>query len=85
MQERRRSLPIRVAYALGGELHCLHPRLRLLNALLFFLPRSCANFTRTALYRLIGLRVGRGSLILGTIELIGTGRVWERLHIGEGA
>jgi maltose O-acetyltransferase len=83
IRRRRRSLPARVAYAMGGELHCLHLRLRLLNTLLFFLPRSCGNFLRTALYRLCGMKIGHGSLILGSMELVGRGRIWEKLHVGE--
>ena len=38
---------------------------------------------RTALYRLCGFRIGANSLILGKMELVGKGNIWEKLQIGE--
>lgn len=67
---------------LNDELGALHPRLRLLHALLFFLPFFCLNRLRTRLYRWFGFRIGRRTMILGTITFAGRGRIWERFKVG---
>lgn len=73
----------RVTAAVRGEFSRLHLRLRLLNLLLFLFPHFCFNHARTALYRLFGVRIGPGTLVLGSMELAGPGPVWKRLTIGE--
>jgi maltose O-acetyltransferase len=72
----------RARYILYGDLAAFHIRLRILNALLFFLPHLCFNRTRAWLYRVFGVKVGASALIMGRIDLEGPGRVWERLSIG---
>jgi len=57
-------------------------RFRLVNAILFFCPHFALNRFRTAVYRAGGLKIGRGTLVLGGMELCGQGRYWERLTIG---
>ncbi len=66
-----------------GDCQALHPRLRLLNALLFFCPYQSLNRVRTMLYRLFGFRIGARSVIMGSLQFGGGGRIWERLHVAE--
>jgi maltose O-acetyltransferase len=81
----RRSPLARLIRALKNDLEGLHPRLRLVNCILFFCPHYTMNRLRTALYRRMGVRIGPRALILGTLDMSGTARIWERLRIGEEA
>lgn len=72
----------RIACLLQEELDGLHFRLRIANLLLFFLPPYVCSRLRTAVYRLIGVRVGPRSLILGSMNLFGPGPIFSRLQIG---
>jgi maltose O-acetyltransferase len=72
----------RVKQYLYGDLAAIHIRLRVLNALLFFLPHLCFSRARRRLYRLFGVHVGTDALILGTLDLKGPGPIWRRLRIG---
>jgi len=75
---------VRAFRALWGDLQALHPRLRLANAMLFFLPHFAMNRLRTAIYRRIcGMDIGAGTIIMGTMQLAGGGPILKRLHIGE--
>ncbi len=65
------------------EIEGLHPRLRVARLLTAPLPHFAFNRLRTALYRLCGMRIGARSLILGSIELAGPGRIHERFRLGE--
>ena len=77
------STPRRAWSAIREDIQHISPRFRALNAALFFCPHFAFNRIRTALYRLAGIRIGRGTLILGGMELCGKGRYWERFTIGE--
>ena len=74
--------PGKLAAILANETEGLHPRLRLLTLPAALLPHFTFNRVRTALYRLAGLTIGRGSLILGRIELAGPGDVAGRFTLG---
>lgn len=77
-------MPVRAIRALWGDLQALHPRLRLANAVLFFLPHFAMNRLRTAIYRRIcGIQIGAGTIIMGTMQLAGGGPILRRLRIGE--
>jgi maltose O-acetyltransferase len=67
---------------LYSEVERLYPRLRLVNAILFFCPSVCFNHLRTALYRWCGAQIGGGSLILGNLSLAGAGACARRLRVG---
>lgn len=58
-------------------------RMVLANMALLFCPRGSLMRLRTAVYRACGVRIGRRSLLLGSIQLSGHGPVWKRLRIGE--
>lgn len=58
-----------------------HFRMVLANALLFFLPHLCFNRLRTAIYRLLGIRLGPRTLVLGRMELEG-GCPWRKFAVG---
>jgi maltose O-acetyltransferase len=65
-----------------GEFENLSLGLLLTNALVAPLPRLGFGRFRAGVYRTMGLPVGPGTLILGSIELSG-GPSWrQRLHIG---
>jgi maltose O-acetyltransferase len=72
----------RLLRVLRNDLEGLHVRLRIANAILFFCPHFALNRLRTAIYRRCGIRIGARALILGTMDLSGAGRIWQRLRIG---
>ncbi len=80
--EKRKSLLYQAWLLFYGEIEPLGMRFRLLNAIQFFFPHFSFNRVRTALYRWSGVKIGARTLILGSIELSGRGRYWERLRIG---
>ncbi len=67
----------------ASETWGLHPRFRLVNAILFFCPPFCFNRLRTALYRLSGIRIGANTVVAGTLSLMGGPQIHKRLRIGE--
>jgi maltose O-acetyltransferase len=79
------QVPRRVTRAIEvakGEVANLSPTLLVSRALVTPLPRLAFSRLRAGIYRASGLRVGPGTLILGTLDLGGTGRAYERLSIG---
>jgi maltose O-acetyltransferase len=64
------------------EVAFLHVRLLLADILVRFLPHLAFPYLRTAIYRLAGVSIGRGSLLGGRLHLIGRGPIQRRLHIG---
>src|SRR4051812_11236879 len=64
------------------ELSRFSLRMSLVNAVLALCPHFCFNLTRTNLYRLAGVRIGRATIIYGSMEMSGNKRYWERLKIG---
>lgn len=69
---------------LQSEFYGFHIRFLLAGIILACWPHFCLNRLRTMLYRLCGIQIGKGTLVLGTMELRGSGRIWHRLRIGEG-
>lgn len=69
--------------SLKGEVSHLRPTLRILNVILFFMPHFCFNRLRTSLYRMYGVPIGKGSLILGSMDINWDGRLEHKLRIGE--
>jgi maltose O-acetyltransferase len=72
----------KVLLGIYGEVEPLSIRFRLLNVFQFFMPHFSFNRVRTAMYRWCRVKVGPRTLILGSMELAGQGRHWERLQIG---
>ncbi len=72
----------KLAAILANETEGLHLGLRLLTLPAALLPHFTFNRVRTALYRLAGVKIGRGSLILGKIELAGPGDIARRFTLG---
>lgn len=79
----RTGLGARLLYVIKNETEGLHPRLRVAGLLVAPLPHFTFVRLRTAIYRLVGLRIGARSLLLGRIELVGPSRVHERFSMGE--
>jgi maltose O-acetyltransferase len=67
---------------IASEVGNLHLRLRVVNAILVFCPPMCFSRVRTQLYRLCGVSIGHGSLMIGNITLSGGGSICDRLRIG---
>jgi maltose O-acetyltransferase len=83
-QERPRiGAMARIGEVLAAETRNLQLRIRFLNIVLFFCPQLCFNRLRTRLYRLCGLQIGFGTLIIGNLTLSG-GSISSRLRIGRG-
>ena len=74
--------PGKLAQILANETEGLHLRLRLCLLPAALLPHFTFNRVRTALHRLAGIKIGRGSMILGRIELAGPGDIAKRLTLG---
>jgi maltose O-acetyltransferase len=68
--------------AIAEEFQNLNLRLVLADVLVVFLPRLCFNRVRTAIYRMAGIEIGRGSSVFGRLTLTGVGSIRKRLHIG---
>lgn len=60
----------------------VHPRLLALNSLLALIPYMAGKRLRPALYRLLGFRIGAGTVIYGTLRLWGGGAIYGRLRTG---
>lgn len=60
----------------------MHIRLALARPLLLLMPHFAFCRLRTMIYRACGVRIGKGSMVLGTIDLNGAGHVTRRLSIG---
>lgn len=69
-------------HLLKEELGAFHIKLRLVNLLLRLFPHLTLNRLRTHLYRVAGVQIGNGTIILGTLRLTGRGKHLERLRIG---
>ena len=73
----------RIQKAVIGDLSNFHFRMVLINCLVFFMPHFCFNRLRTIFYKWAGVKIGKGSLVLGSMEISGQGKPWAKLHIGE--
>ena len=67
------------------ETHSIHPRYLVVQLLVSLLPHNSLNRVRAALYRMGGLRIGHGTLILGRLTLTSGGRLQDKLSIGWGS
>jgi maltose O-acetyltransferase len=78
---RRRLRGIRSQIAL--EISEMHFAFVLANVLLAPVPLAVSRRLRPMVYRLIGFRIGRGTLLSGTWHVEGMGRPYGRLTIGK--
>ena len=78
----RPSLRQRLHESIKGETDGLHLRFNLFAFPASLLPHFSFSRLRTALYRLSGVAVGKGTLICGKIEVTGPGAIQERLTMG---
>lgn len=60
----------------------LHPRLLLVQALVFLMPNMTGGRLRTVLYRLAGFRIGPKTLISGRLRLWGSANVSANWRVG---
>ncbi len=79
---RSRTVWQKVSHLLRGEVNGLHLRLRLFTAPAALLPHFCFVQTRTLLYRLGGIEIGKATLLCGHVEIAGPDAVQKRLKIG---
>jgi maltose O-acetyltransferase len=73
----------RAMQVLAGEVSQVSFGLMLARAIVAPLPRLTFSRLRTSLYKAVGLQVGRGTLILGALDLAGGPDGRARLHIGD--
>ncbi|MFZ4395568.1 MAG: glycoside hydrolase family 44 protein [Kiritimatiellia bacterium] len=76
------SAPGRLRRVLREELGGLHLRWRMVRGLAKLIPSGAGLRLRRLLYRLAGVRAGRGTVFSGKIRVSGSGRPGVRLHIG---
>ena len=73
----------RVKELVVSEFEGLHPRWRLVLALGSLIPSGVGLRLRPRLYRLGGLRIGRGTVLSGPLNLTGAGSPSTCLQIGQ--
>ncbi len=66
-----------------SEIEGLHPRWRLVRLLGALIPSGTGLRLRPRLYRLGGLRIGRGTVLSGSLHLTGNGSPAKCLSIGQ--
>ena len=66
------------------EIQPIHPRFLVAQFFVSFIPHNSLSRLRTLVYRCGGLRIGRGSLILGKLSLTADGPLAEMFSVGEG-
>lgn len=66
----------------GDELTGLYPRMLLARMLLWPLPAHAGKRLRPQILRLVGLDIGRGTLMIDTPRIVGPGNPFDLLHIG---
>ncbi len=74
--------PLKIGQVLRAEFAGLHPRLALARLLLALLPIHVGGRLRVWILRLIGFRLGRGTIMAGTPTITGDGNLYKRLAIG---
>jgi len=68
---------------LYSEVAELHPRLQLAQIAMWPLPLHVGNRLRIQLLRMVGFRIGRGTVIWGAPTITGSGNLSGRLTVGE--
>jgi len=64
------------------ELQGIHPRYQLTQMLVSCLPQNSFCRVRTLLYRMAGLRIGKGTVLFGRLTLNSNGSIPRMLSIG---
>jgi maltose O-acetyltransferase len=72
----------RIRTALREETAGFHPRLDLVQLVVALLPPLAGLRLRRVLYRLAGLSVGNGTVIMGGLRITGEGPIARKLRIG---
>lgn len=65
------------------EFEAFHPLLVLANVMASFLPNYFGSRLRTYMLRMAGFRIGYGTMMSGMPMINGTGKITDRLVIGE--
>lgn len=76
------AAPGRLRRVAREEFEGLHLRWRIVQALVRAIPSGAGLRIRPRLYRLAGLRAGRGTVFSGHLHISGSGSPSRRLHIG---
>ena len=77
-----RSATRKFRQLLGSEFAGLHPRLTIARMLLAPLPIHVGGRLRSAILRLIGFRIGRGTIMASTPTITCDGHMYDKLVIG---
>lgn len=76
------SRPIGFKELLRAEFAGLHPRLTLARMLLGLLPIHVGGRVRSSVLRLIGFRIGRGTIMAATPTITGDGDMYDKMVVG---
>jgi maltose O-acetyltransferase len=74
----------RLRRVVNEELSGLHPKLLFAKLLLWPIPIDVGGRVRTAVLRLTGFKIGRGTIMAGTPALTGGKDIYHNLTIGRG-
>ena len=83
IQQRRPPLVMRVARRLRSDFAASHFQLRAVQLLVSLIPNHAFGWLRSALYRRVGVPIGRSTYIYGKLELEGAGDPARSVRIGE--
>jgi maltose O-acetyltransferase len=76
------SAPVKIRQLLRAEFAGLHPRLAIARMLLGLLPIHVGGRVRGLVFRLIGFRIGRGTIMAGTPTITCDSDMYNKLAIG---
>ena len=75
----------KIGQILHEESHSIQPRILLIRIITSLIPQYSGMRVRTHILRVAGIKIGHGSVIMGTPILYGAGKIVSRLQIGSDA
>ena len=72
-----------IAKVISQEVAGIHPRLIFFQIIISLIPTMAGIRLRRILYRMAGISVGKGTIIMGKIRLTGEGNITNNLIIGQ--
>lgn len=73
----------KISQILHEEFKELHPKLLLAQALMALLPVYVGGRLRTALLRMVGFKIGEGTVFWGAPTIVGGAGMYQRLAVGK--
>jgi maltose O-acetyltransferase len=72
----------KIVHVLKEEVQAVHLRYQMAQFWVSLLPHNALNRVRTVIYRVAGLKIGNGTVIMGAVTLVGTEPIASMLEIG---